>query len=144
SFQAVQGGPNPPSQIVTVSQNSNNMVIWSSNDDATWVSLVPTMGMMTRSTQVSVSVSSAGLATGSYTATVTITTPKGKGIRLPVTLTVISGTTTSSTSTSSTNTAMLTWDAPTSSTVVSYNVFMGTASGVYGPPINVGNVLTYQ
>jgi len=27
--------------------------------------------------------------------------------------------------------------------VVGYNVYVGTASGVYGPPINVGNVTSF-
>jgi len=27
--------------------------------------------------------------------------------------------------------------------VAGYNVYVGTASGVYGPPINVGNVTSY-
>ncbi len=132
SFQVVQGGPNAPSQIVTISQNSNNTVIWSSNDTATWVSLTPTMGMMTSSTQVSVSVNPAGLATGTYTATVTIIPAKGQSTSLPVTLTVTSS-----------GTANLSWNPDSSTNVVGYKVYMGTASGTYTSSTSVGNVTSY-
>lgn len=155
SFQAVQGGTSPTSQIVNVLKSNNHTVTWSGTDNASWLSISPTSGSITSSAHISVSVNSAGLAAGTYTAAVTITAVQGGSISVPVTLTVTSGSTTSSTSTSttsstltsttsSTNTASLTWNASTSSNVAGYNIYMGTASGVYGPPINVGNVLTYQ
>ncbi|HKR79613.1 MAG TPA: fibronectin type III domain-containing protein [Nitrospira sp.] len=41
-------------------------------------------------------------------------------------------------------TASLSWSAPTNSTgVAGYNVYVGTAPGLYGPPTNVGNVTSY-
>jgi len=135
NFEAVQGGPTPPSQIVTVSKNSNNTVIWTSNEDALWVSVLPAMGMLQKSTQVSVSVNPAGLATGSYTATVTITTANSKSIQLPVTLTVISATTSGPTN--------LSWDPSLSTDVVGYNLYIGTASGSYSFTIDVGLVTSY-
>ena len=135
NFQAVQGGLTPPSQIVTVSKNSNNTVIWTSNEDALWVSVLPAMGMLQKSTQVSVSVNPAGLATGSYTATVTITTANSKSIQLPVTLTVISATTSGPTN--------LSWDPSLSTDVVGYNLYIGTASGSYSFTIDVGLVTSY-
>jgi len=147
SFQAVQGGTSPTSQIVNVLKNNKHAVTWSGTDSAAWLSISPTSGSITGSAQISVSVDPTGLAAGTYTASVTITAAQGGSVSVPVTLTVTSGSipslTTTSTS-SSTNTATLTWNASTSSTVAGYNVYMGTASGVYGPPINVGNVLTYQ
>lgn len=97
------------------------------------------MGMMTRSTQVSVSVNPVGLATGTYTATVTITTAKGQRISLPVTLTVTSG----GTATSS-GTAMLSWDPSISTDVTGYKVYVGTASGSYSSSISVGMVTSYK
>ena len=46
--------------------------------------------------------------------------------------------------TGTSTTASLSWSPPTTSTgVAGYNVYMGTASGVYGAPINVGNVTSY-
>ncbi|HXX73501.1 MAG TPA: BACON domain-containing carbohydrate-binding protein [Nitrospiraceae bacterium] len=88
SFQATQGGANPSSQVVSVFKSSSHMVLWSSHDSANWVSVSPTMGMIGRSTQLSVSVNAAGLATGTYAATVKITTATGGHIAVPVTLTV--------------------------------------------------------
>lgn len=46
--------------------------------------------------------------------------------------------------TGTSTTASLSWSAPTNSTgVAGYNVYVGTAPGVYGPPTNVGNVTSY-
>jgi Fibronectin type III domain len=51
---------------------------------------------------------------------------------------------TGATTTSSSTTASLSWTPPTTTTgVAGYNVYVGTASGVYGPPINAGNVTSY-
>lgn len=141
SFQAVQSGNIPPSQTVNVFKNTNGNVIWTSKDTAAWVSVTPTMGMITHSAQVSVSVNPAGLAVGTYTASVTITTANGAHISPPVNLTVTAG---SSSPPSSNSTATLTWNVNTSSSVAGYKVYMGTASGVYSLPTDVGNVLTYQ
>lgn len=142
TFQAVQGGPSPSSQIVKVFKNSNRLVSWRSSESgsATWVTVSPTTGIIARSEQISVGVNPAGLAVGTYTTTVTFTTTNGARASLPVTLTVTAGTS----SPSSGNTATLTWNVSTSSSVAGYKLYMGTASGVYGPPISVGNVLTYQ
>jgi len=64
SFQAVQGGTNPPSQIVNILKNNDRTLNWSSSDNATWVSVSPTTGNITNSAQISVSVNPAGLAAG--------------------------------------------------------------------------------
>ena len=138
NFEAVQGGPTPPSQIVTVSCKSNNMAIWTSNEDAIWVSLQPTMGMIQHSTQVSVSVNPAALATGSYTATVTIILSNrrnSESLQLPVTLTVISATSSGPTN--------LSWDPSLSTDVVGYYLYIGTASGIYSYTIDVGMGTSY-
>src|SRR5262249_42966709 len=135
-FQAVPGGPTPPGQIVTISQDSTNMVIWISNDDAIWVSVQPTMGMMSSSTQVLVSVNPAGLDTGPYTATVTITTAYGESIQIPVTLSVMSATSSGPTD--------LSWDPSISTDVVGYYLYIGTASGIYSFTIDVGMVTFYE
>jgi len=39
--------------------------------------------------------------------------------------------------------ASLSWSAVTNTNQAGYKVYAGTASGVYGPPINVGNVTSY-
>jgi hypothetical protein len=146
SFQAVQGGANPPVQTVNVLKKNDRALNWSSSDNATWVSVSPTTGSITNSAQISVSVNSAGLAPGTYTATVTVSVTKGGNISVPVTLTVTSGSTTNSTTTStssSSNTASLTWNSVTSTNLAGYKVYVGTSSGLYGSSINVGNVISY-
>lgn len=148
SFRAVQGGSNPASQSVSVSKSNNKTTNWTASDSASWVSVSPVTGSITSSSQIVVAVNTAGLAAGTYSATVTITAYKGGSVSVPVTLTVGSSTTTSSltttTSTSSSTTASLIWDPPTTSTgVAGFRVYVGTASGVYGPPIDVGNVTSY-
>jgi len=144
SFQAVQGGTNPPSQTVNVLKNNNRTRSWASSDNATWLSVSPTTGTITSSAQISVAVNHAGLAAGTYTATVLVTVTKGGSLSVPVTLTVTSGSTTSSTSTStSSGTATLTWDPSSSTNVAGYKVYMGTASGGYSSSIAVGNVTFY-
>jgi hypothetical protein len=145
SFQAVQGGTNPPSQIVNILKNNNHTLSWISSDNATWVSVSPTTGSITNSAQISVSVNPAGLAAGTYTATVTFTVTKGGNTTVPVTLTVTSGSTSSLTSpsTSSSSTASLTWSPDTSTNLAGYKVYVGTSSGVYSSAVNVGNVTTY-
>lgn len=150
TFQAVQGGTNPPSQTVNIFKmgKNNRQVSWSGGDNATWLNVSPASGTMTTTAQIVVSVNSAGLPAGTYTGTVTVTASQGGNASVPVTLTVTSGSTTSPTptslSTSGTGTtANLTWYASTSTNVTGYNVYVGTSSGVYGSPLNVGNLTSY-
>lgn len=147
SFQAVQGGTNPPSQFVNILKNNDRTLSWSSNDNATWVSLSPTTGSITNSAQISVSVNPTGLAAGTYTGTVTVSVKKGGNISVPVTLTVTSESTTSSISTtlssSSATTATLSWSPSTSTNLAGYKVYVGTASAVYSSSLSVGNVTSY-
>ena len=146
SFQAVQGGTNPPSQILNVLKKNPHTTSWSSSDNATWLSVSPTTGSITSSAQISVSVNPAGMAAGTYTATVTVTATQGGNISVPVTLTVTSGSTTNSTSTSTSSsgsTATLTWNPSTSTNLAGYKVYMGTASGGYSSSITVGSVTSY-
>src|SRR5207247_9136735 len=87
SFQAVQGGTNPPSQIVNILKNNNHTLNWSSSDNATWVSVSPTTGSITNSAQISVSVNHVGLASLTYTETVTFTVTTRANITVPARLT---------------------------------------------------------
>ena len=144
SFQAVQGGTNPTSQFVNISKSNNRTTNWTASDSATWVSVTPAIGNITKSAQVSIAVNAVGLSAGTYSATVTVTVYKGGSVAIPVTLTVAPSTTTSSLTTTSTNTASLTWDPSTDTNVVGYKVYMGTTPGVYGPPVTVGNVTSYM
>jgi hypothetical protein len=136
TFQAVQGAINPPSQTVNVSKSNRHPANWVVTDNAAWLAVSPGAGSMTSTVQISVTVNTAGLGAGTYTATVTITLDKGGSASVPVTLTVIPATTSSSPTT-----ATVSWSPATN--VAGYNVHVGTASGVYGPPIDVGNVTSY-
>ena len=40
--------------------------------------------------------------------------------------------------------ATLTWNPNTETDLAGYKVYVGTASGTYGAPIDVGNVTTFQ
>jgi len=62
-------------------------------------------------------------------------------LSIPVTLTVASATSTKSTTT--VTTATLSWAPNTDSDLAGYKVYMGTTSGLYGTPVDVGNVTTY-
>ena len=139
SFQAVQGGTNPPSQSVSLSKGNNKPTTWTATDNAAWLTISPGAGSITSTAQMAMAVNTSGLAAGTYSATVTIIAVKGGSAVVPVTLTVAPATTTSSSPTAS-----LSWSPPANSTgVAGYNVYVGTASGVYGAPINVGNVTSY-
>lgn len=148
SFQAVQGGTNPASQSVNVSKSNNKTTSWTASDSATWISVSPGEGSMSTAAQITVTVNTAGLAAGTYSATVAVTVYKGGSVSIPVSLTVTTATTTTSpstpgTSSTSNTTASLSWSPPSTSAVAGYNVYVGTASGVYGAPINIGNVTSY-
>jgi hypothetical protein len=146
SFQAVQGGASPSSQILNVLKNNSHTVSWSSKDNATWLIVSPTTGSITNSAQISVSVNPAGLAAGTYAATVTVTANQGGSISVPVTFRVTSGSPTGPTATStsgSVGTVTLSWDPSTATNLAGYKVYKGTASGVYSSPITVGNVTSY-
>ncbi|MGH7772383.1 MAG: fibronectin type III domain-containing protein [Candidatus Binatia bacterium] len=149
TFQAVQGGTNPPSQTVNVLKmgKSSRQVSWNGGDNATWLNVSPASGTLTATAQIVVSVNTAGLTAGTYTATVTITASQGGNASVPVTLKVTSGPTTGSTSTSSSSgistTASLTWGPNTETDLAGYKVYVGTSSRVYGSPINVGNLTSY-
>ena len=46
SFQAVQGGTNPPGQIVNILKNNDRELSWSSSNNATWVRISLRLGAL--------------------------------------------------------------------------------------------------
>jgi len=140
TFQAVQGATNPPSQTVNVSKSNNHQTTWTATDSAAWLALSPGVGNITSTAQIAVAVNTAGLAAGTYTTTVTIKVDRAGSASVPVTLTVVPAATSLSLSPT---TATLSWSPVSTTNLAGYNVYVGTASGVYGPPINVGNVTSY-
>ena len=144
TFQAVQGATNPLSQTVTVFKSTSRPSSWIATDNATWLTVSPGAGSIIGTAQVVLAVNIAGLAAGTYTATVTITVDKGGSSSVPVTLKVASATASPPPPppTSSTQ-ALLTWSAVIDSKLAGYKVYVGTRSGVYGTPVDVGNVTSY-
>ncbi|MGC3976025.1 MAG: hypothetical protein QM771_16810 [Nitrospira sp.] len=147
NFQAVQGAANPSSQAVSVSKSTKRQANWKAVDNATWLTVSPGTGTITNVAQVALAVNTAGLAAGTYTATVTITATKGGSASIPVTLTVApatsSGTPTTPPGTGTGTMASLTWGAVTDTSLAGYKLYMGTASGRYGTPLDVGNLTSY-
>jgi BACON domain-containing protein len=143
NFQATQGGSNPSSQSVNVSKSNNKVTNWTASDSAAWISVSPGTGSISKAAQITVTVNTAGLSAGTYSATVAVTVYKGGSISIPVSLTVAPATASLLTATNGASIlASLSWNPPPD-TVAGYKVYVGTASGVYGPPINVGNVTSY-
>ena len=147
TFQAVQGGSNPYSGTINVSKSNNHQTTWTATDSASWLTVTPGTGSITSTALVALAVNITGLAAGTYTTTVTIKVDKGGSASVPVTLTVSPAPTpsalTAPTSTSTSTTASLSWSAVTNTDQAGYKVYVGTASGVYGAPITVGNVTSY-
>jgi hypothetical protein len=73
TYSATEGGSNPESQILHVSNAGDGSLDWSAAVDAPWLTAVPVTGVSTGETDnVTVAVNTAGLAAGSYTATITV------------------------------------------------------------------------
>lgn len=140
-FQAVQGGGNPASQVVNFYKKTLRQVSWKSSDNAGWLSASAASGVMTASAQVVVTVDTSGLVAGTYSGAVTITLSKGGSVSIPVTLTVAPSSSSGSSTTGMT--ATLSWAPNTDSDLAGYKVYVGTSSGAYGIPLDVGNVTSY-
>jgi len=76
SFSATEGGSNPASQTLEISNSGVDMLDWLLSDDAGWLGENPTSGSSTgeRDT-VDVSVDITGMSAGNYPANITITDP---------------------------------------------------------------------
>jgi hypothetical protein len=135
AFTGTAGGANPATQSFTISNTGTGTLSWAVGDTATWLTLSPTLG--TNAGTVSASVSLSGLAAGTYSGTITVSATGATSKTIQVTLTISSTTSTS-------GSATLSWAANTDSDLAGYKVYMGTQSGLYGTPIAVGNVTTYQ
>lgn len=141
TFQAVQG-TNPPSQTVILSKSGRRQRSWTVRDSASWLTISPISGSITTSAQIVLTGNVAGMAVGTYTATVRVTLKDGARTSIPVTLRVTAPPPPLPPPTSSTQ-ALLTWGAVTSSDLAGYKVYVGTRSGVYGAPLDVGNLTSY-
>jgi len=73
TFSGVQGGSNPASQTLGITNTGGGTLSWSVSDNASWLNLSPSSGTTTTEIDsVTVSVGTSGLGPGSYSATITI------------------------------------------------------------------------
>ncbi len=135
AFTGTAGGTNPATQSVTVANAGTGTLTWTASDNAAWLTLTPAAG--TNSGTLAASVNLTGLAAGTYSGTITIAANGAASKTLPVSLTV-------NTATTSTSSATLSWVLNKETDLSGYKVYMGTRSGVYNAPIDVGKVATYQ
>ena len=124
TFAATQGGANPATQTVSVSNTGGGTLTWTASDNAPWLTVSPPSG--TGNGTLNASVNTASLATGTYTGTITVAASGATSRTVSVTLTV-NGPASSS--------ATLTWNANTENDLAGYKVYRATASGAYGAPI---------
>jgi len=93
TFNAVEGGANPPSQTVTVTNTgpAGSTLNWSATDDATWLSESPTSGSLASgaSEPMTVSVNITGLVAGTYYATITVSDPNATNNPQTVNVTLV-------------------------------------------------------
>ncbi len=78
SFTATEGGGNPPSQVLNISNSGSGDLIWSVRDDAPWLSLSPISGSSTGRADtdtVRVSANIAQMNAGNHNTTITISAP---------------------------------------------------------------------
>jgi hypothetical protein len=74
TFNATEGGSNPASQTLEISNSGIDTIDWVLSDDAPWLSESPTSGSSTgEHDTVAVSVDIAGMSAGDYSASISIT-----------------------------------------------------------------------
>lgn len=135
AFTGTAGGTNPTNQSFTISNTGGGTLTWTAGANASWLTLSPTTGTNTGTVMAAVNLT--GLAAGTYSGTITVAATGAASKPLPVSLTVNPGTTTASAAT-------LSWVTNTETDLAGYKIYVGTQSGVYGAPIVLGKVNTYQ
>ena len=86
SFTATQGGANPATQTLSISNTGDGTLSWTASDNAPWLTLSPASG--TGDGAVTLTVTTGALAAGSYSATVTLNATGADSVTVPVTFTV--------------------------------------------------------
>ncbi len=86
SFTATQGGANPATQTLSISNTGGGTLSWTASDNAAWLTLSPTSG--TGNGAVTLSVTTGTLTAGSYSGTVTMNATGASSVTVPVTFTV--------------------------------------------------------
>jgi len=86
SFAATQGGANPATQTVSISNTGGGTLSWSASDNAAWLTLSPASG--TGNGAVTLTATTGTLAAGSYSGAVTMSATGASPVTVPVTFTV--------------------------------------------------------
>lgn len=86
SFAATQGGANPPTQTVSISNIGGGTLSWTASDNASWLRLSPASG--TGNGAVTLTVTTGSLTDGTYSGTVTMNAAGASSVIVPVTFTV--------------------------------------------------------
>src|SRR5574341_802894 len=86
SFTATQGGANPASQTLSLSNTGGGTLSWSASDNAAWLTVSPASG--TGNGTVSLSVTTGTLTTGSYSGVITLAATGATPVTVPITFTV--------------------------------------------------------
>jgi len=86
SFTAQQGGANPATQALAISNTGGGTLTWTASDDAAWLSISPASG--TGNSAVTVTALQGTLATGTHTGTISLSATGASSVSIPVSLTV--------------------------------------------------------
>jgi hypothetical protein len=132
SFTAQQGGANPSPGSLTISNIGGGTLTYDAASDAAWLTVSPTNGAAPNTLQVLPSI--AGLVPGNYTGHITITATGAQGspASVLVSLTIPGPPVPHSVD--------LSWNASSSSGVVSYSTYRSTTPG--GPYILVASAIS--
>ncbi len=86
SFASTQGGANPATQTLSISNQGGGTLTWAASDNAPWLTLSPSSG--TGNGAVTLTVTTGSLAASTYRSTVTINASGASSVSVPVTLIV--------------------------------------------------------
>ena len=86
SFTATQGGANPSTQSLSITNTGDGTLNWTAADNTSWLTLSPASG--TGDGAVTLTVTTGALAAGSYSATLTLNATGADSVTVPVTFTV--------------------------------------------------------
>jgi len=87
SFSATQGGANPATQTVSISNTGGGTLNWTASDNAPWLTLSQVSG--TGNGVVRVSVVTGATDVGTYNGSITLSATGASPVTVPVTLTVV-------------------------------------------------------
>lgn len=85
-FTATQGGANPTSQALTISNTGGGTLTWTASDNAAWLSLAPASG--TGNGTITLTATTGALTNGTYNGTITLSAPGATTVTVPVTFTI--------------------------------------------------------